>query len=446
MTMVALGNDRKMQKGGVAEEFWSYIIPIFLFTVKISLCCSIKWYNIPSINKGSCWNMKMKHKMRGFLALLLGVCLLGGCGSGTGTETARESAATKVSEETENVREMDESVSADGEMKIHFLDVGQGLAILVQAEGQTLIYDGGDRDTSSFVVSYLKEQGIERIDYLISSHYDADHLAGLIGCLGAFPVDTVIASDYVHDSQLYTSFVNALTEKNLEIEHPAVGTVYPLGSGSFQILAPQTVRANESNDNSVAIKVTNGANRFIFTGDAEYSSEEAMCQSGIDLECDVLVPGHHGSATATSWTFLQETVPEYAVISCGAGNQYGHPHMDTMEKLESMEIAVYRTDKQGTITVISDGMDLIWSVDACNDYSPGDPDDTGTRPASERAETSANASVASVSGTEDQVWISATGSKYHRNNTCSGMNPDKAVQMSRADAEAKGLKPCKRCY
>lgn len=390
--------------------------------------------------------MKMKNKMRGFFALLLGACLLGGCGSGAETEMARSGAATKVSEEIENVQETDESVTADGEMKIHFLDVGQGLAILVQAEGQTLIYDGGDRDTSSFVVSYLKEQGVEQIDYLISSHYDADHLAGLIGCLGAFPVETVIASDYVHDSQLYTSFVNAVAEKNLEIQHPAVGTVYPLGAGSFQILAPQTVHANESNDNSVAIRITNGENSFIFTGDAEHSSEEAMCQSGIDLECDVLVPGHHGSATATSWTFLQETVPAYAVISCGTGNQYGHPHMDTMEKLESMEIEVYRTDKQGTIMVVSDGLNLIWSEDPCNDYSPGDPDDTGTTSASERAETSAHASSAAVSGTEDQVWISATGSKYHKNNTCSGMDPDKAVQMSQADAEAKGLQPCKRCY
>ena len=109
-------------------------------------------------------------------------------------------------------------------MTVHFLDVGQGLSILVQSEGQTMIYDGGDRSTSSFVVSYLKEQNVSKIDYLISSHYDSDHMAGLIGCLNAFEVDHVISSDYVHDSKLYTSFVNTVDEKGLEMEHPEVGT------------------------------------------------------------------------------------------------------------------------------------------------------------------------------------------------------------------------------
>ena len=156
------------------------------------------------------------------------------------------------------------------------------------------------------------------------------------------------------------------------MQHPAVGTEFSLGDGSFVILAPETVKANESNDNSVAIKLIHGENVFLITGDAEYKSEENMCNSGIDLDCDVLVPGHHGSATATSWLLLQHAVPEYAVISCGEGNSYGHPHEDTMEKLESMEIQVFRTDKQGTVSVVSDGTTLEWSQEPCNDYSPGE--------------------------------------------------------------------------
>ena len=96
-----------------------------------------------------------------------------------------------------------------------------------------------------------------------------------------------------------------------------------------------------------------------------------MGHSGLELSCDVLVPGHHGSATATSWDFLQETVPEYAVISCGRDNQYGHPHEETMEKLEVMDIQVFRTDIQGTVTVTSDGTHLKWSQEPCNDYTDG---------------------------------------------------------------------------
>ena len=404
-------------------------------------------------------NSMKKRCMASILALVM-MCLLGACGTDKADtrlyqKESKETDSSSTQDDTSEDKSVDDSEA--GDMTVHFLDVGQGLSILVQSEGQTMIYDGGDRSTSSFVVSYLKEQNVSKIDYLISSHYDSDHMAGLIGCLNAFEVDHVISSDYVHDSKLYTSFVNTVDEKGLEMEHPAVGTTFSFGSGSFQILAPAEIDPNGSNGNSVAIKLTNGSNSFIFTGDAEASSESAMCNSGIDLDCDVLVPGHHGSATATSWDFLQKTVPEYAVISCGQDNQYGHPDKDTMDKLENMDIQVYRTDKQGTITVTSDGTNLTWSTEPCNDYTPGDAADQGTQAVGSESKAESNESAQSQAvqsqtadtqdvGTEDQVWVSATGSKYHSRNNCGTMNPDTATQMSRSEAEAKGLTPCKKCY
>ncbi|RST80473.1 MBL fold metallo-hydrolase [Blautia sp. SG-772] len=369
-------------------------------------------------------------------------------------------------------------------MKIHFLDVGQGLSILVQSDGQTMIYDGGDKSTSSFVVSYLQKQNITTIDYLISSHYDSDHMAGLIGCLNAFDVKNVISSDYEHDSKLYQSFIQTVADKGLPMQHPAVGTEFSFGSGSFQILAPATIDPNDSNKNSVAIKLTNGDNSFIFTGDAESTSEKAMCESGIDLSCDVLVPGHHGSATATSWDFLQATVPEYAVISCGKDNQYGHPDKDVMDKLESMDIQVYRTDKQGTIVAVSDGTTITWDQEPCNDYSPGDKEDKGTQAQTSKSKgssssgsnatanensSSGNKEVSAASAgassqvestpqvtaapqdtsstsNEEMVWITATGSKYHNKNNCGQTDPSKASEISRAEAESRGYEPCKKCF
>ncbi|MEE1180131.1 MAG: MBL fold metallo-hydrolase, partial [Lachnospiraceae bacterium] len=116
-------------------------------------------------------------------------------------ETTPEETATPTPTETPTPEPTKEA----GEMKVHFLDVGQGLSILVQSDGQTMIYDGGDKSTSSYVVSYLQKQNITTIDYLISSHYDSDHMAGLIGCLNAFDVKNVISSDYEHDSKLYQS-------------------------------------------------------------------------------------------------------------------------------------------------------------------------------------------------------------------------------------------------
>lgn len=260
----------------------------------------------------------------------------------------------------------------EGEMVVHFLDVEQGLCILVQSEGENLIYDGGEKDTADEVVKYLKAQGVETIDYLISSHYDSDHVSGLINCLEAFEVEYVISSDYVHESKTYEKFIAAVNAEGLKPNHPAVGESFTFGNGGFTILSPETIDDDDSNANSVAIKLINGSNSFIITGDAEIKNEKEMCESGIGLKCDVLVPGHHGSATATGWDFMEATLPEYAVISCGEGNSYGHPHEETMEKLESADVQVYRTDIQGTITVTSDGKNLTWSENPCNDYSSGD--------------------------------------------------------------------------
>ena len=172
-----------------------------------------------------------------------------------------------------------------------------------------------------------------------------------------------------------------------------------------------------------------------------------MCASGIDLSCDVLVPGHHGSATATSWEFLEATVPEYAVISCGADNQYGHPDQDTMDKLQDMGINVFRTDKQGTIIAVSNATDITWNTEPCNDYSSGDTSDAGTQPQVTASPTqSSEPKVTETPEQSESVWLSATGSKYHSIPDCGNMNPNTARQISRADAEAQGYEACKKCW
>ena len=256
-------------------------------------------------------------------------------------------------------------------MKVHFLDVGQGLSIVVQLGEEVLIYDGGDRDTSSFVVSYIEDLGIKEIDYVISSHYDSDHLAGLIGCLNTFDVKNVIGSDYKHESKLYNSFMNAVKEEGLKMQYPEVGTKYAFGDAEITILAPKEI-GNDSNANSVAIKLSYGESDFIFTGDADYGSEREMVASGISLDCEVLSLAHHGSSTGNSSLFLEKTTPEWAVISCAKNNGYGHPHVEVVELLEAMEIEVFRSDVQGTVIATTDGKNITWSENPCNDYSDGD--------------------------------------------------------------------------
>ena len=338
------------------------------------------------------------------------------------------------------------SARAAGNMTVHFLDVGQGLSILVQSGDQTLLYDGGGRSASSFTVSYLERQNVTDIDYMISSHYDEDHVAGLIGCLNVFDVRQVIGADYEQDTQIYRSFMNAVEEEGLTVQHPAVGDTFAFGSGSFTVLAPAATD-NEDNENSVVIRLDNGENSFLFTGDAGLDSEAEMCASGLDLDCDVLSVSHHGSSTATGWDFLQAAAPEYAVISCEAGNSYGHPHQEVCERLEAMDIQLFRTDVQGTVTVSSDGAELRWEQEPCNDYIPGEPADEETQPRPKNVGSGVQAAPAPESTEQETyVWISASGSKYHSRPDCGTMNPDLAVEMTEAEAAAQGYEPCSRCY
>lgn len=380
----------------------------------------------------------MKHRFyqRALLLMIVFIfSLTAGCAAST---PASQTPGTDAPPKADSQQVSDE---ATAEMTVHFLDVGQGLSIFVQSGGQNLIYDGGDRDTSSFVVSYLQSQGVTRIDYLISSHYDADHLAGLVGCLNAFEVDTVIGSDYEHDSKIYTSFMNTISDKGLTVLHPEVGSTFSFGTGTFEVMAP-TDFSNDSNANSVVIKLVSGSRRFLFTGDADHKSEASMRSAGLDLSCDVLSIGHHGSATCTSYVFLAATLPETAVISAGAGNQYGHPAMDTMEKLEAMEIDVFRTDKQGTIIAYCDGSEITWNLSPSNDYSPGDKDDIGTRPAVKDNQTEAS----NTELEEDEVvWKSKTGTKYHSSPNCGTMNADEAIKIPRSEAMLLGLQVCSKC-
>lgn len=335
-------------------------------------------------------------------------------------------------------------------MAVHFIDVGQGLSILVQSGGQNLLYDGGDQEHADDVVSYLQQQNVQNIDYMISSHYDEDHVSGLIDCMNTFPVSNVIGADYAQDSDVFTEFMDTAATKGLEVRYPFVGDSYSFGTGSFTILAPDGINAADSNNNSVVIKLENGSTSFIFTGDAEEKSEQDMIKPDVNLDCDVLCVGHHGSSSSTSWDFLEATTPSYAVISCGIDNQYNHPSAETMGKLSDMGIPVFRTDKQGTVIAQSDGTSIIWNVEPCNDYSSGSESS-----ATSSATTEATTASAPVENTTPEpepvtnsatVWLSATGSKYHSIPNCGRMNPDNARQVSEADAIAQGYTACSKCF
>ena len=344
--------------------------------------------------------------------------------------------------------------SGQGDMAVHFINVGQGLAILVQSGGENLLYDGGNRAHADEVVQYLKDQQVDTIDYMVSSHYDEDHLGGLVKCLDNFEVEHILGSDYVHTSELFNTFMNTATAHAIIVEYPSVGDTYEFGTGSFTVMAPDGISQN-SNDNSVVIRLVNGNNSFMFMGDAEETSEQDMISTGMNLDCDVLSLGHHGSASSTTWDLLEASTPSWAVISCGQDNSYGHPSAETMGKLKDMDIPVFRTDDQGTIIALSDGNVISWNQEPCNDYASGSEKKGSDSSSSQTAEYSGNdaavseSEAAEVSDSDTQermVWISATGSKYHSKPDCGNMNPNKATQETESQALSQGYEACKKCW
>ena len=267
------------------------------------------------------------------------------------------------------------SEPADGvNARIDVIDVGQGSAMLIVSGGEAMLVDGGGREHASKTVAYLKERGVSRLKYIVATHYDADHLYGAVGALEAFPVEKVLVPDYETDTYVYQSFRNHLAGKDAEVIHPSPGDSYTLGKCRFTVLAPCSTAYEAENDYSLAFRLTDGAHSLLVTGDAELASETEMLANNRGdrrLKSDVYLVGHHGSASSSSAAFLAAVKPSFAVISCGAGNDYGHPKASVLSRLKLLGTALYRTDKQGDIVCLFTEEGILWEQEPADDFTAG---------------------------------------------------------------------------
>ncbi|NLF80620.1 MAG: MBL fold metallo-hydrolase [Clostridia bacterium] len=258
-------------------------------------------------------------------------------------------------------------------MAVSFLDVGQGDCILIESQGDFLLIDGGNNEDGLLVVNFLRSQGVDELDYIIATHPHADHIGGLDTVIENFEVETVIAPQATQSTRTFEEFIDAVATAGLALTVPQSGKSYTLGRASFIIIAPNDDYGDELNNWSVGIKLINGSTSFVMCGDAEAAAEADMLETGIDISADVLKISHHGSNTSTTDAFLAAVRPRFAVISCGSGNAYGHPHPDILTRLYHAGIKLFRTDLQGSITAVSDGSGITWSIPPLSDTlaSPG---------------------------------------------------------------------------
>ena len=236
------------------------------------------------------------------------------------------------------------------DLRIQFIDVGQADAALLICGGQTMLIDGGNVGDGDKIYSVLKERKIEVLDYIVCTHAHEDHVGGLAAALTACEAKTVFCPVRDYDSSAFRNFADRA--KEITIPHP--GDRFELGSAKVQILACDP-DAEETNNTSIVLKLTYGQTSFLFTGDAEYPVEQTIMDQGYDPSSTVLKVGHHGSSSSTSYRFLNTVMPQYAVISVGTDNSYGHPDDTVLSRLRDADVTVFRTDLDGDIFCTSDG-------------------------------------------------------------------------------------------
>ena len=243
-------------------------------------------------------------------------------------------------------------------MKVHYIDVGQGDATLIQVNGQNLLIDAGPNKSSDNLVKYIKDLGVSTIDHVVATHPHEDHIGGMDEIFAEFEVKNFYSPKVEHTTKTFEKMMQAVSNEGLKVTTIKAGdnSKINLGDGTkVEIFSPVSETYDNLNDYSPIMKITFGENSFLFTGDAEKLVEKQVLANGENLNSDVLKVGHHGSTTSSSEDFIKEVSPEIAVIPVGEGNDYGHPHKEILELLQKNNIELLRTDLEGTVVLESDG-------------------------------------------------------------------------------------------
>lgn len=247
------------------------------------------------------------------------------------------------------------------QMAIHYIDVGQGDCILIQVNNKNLLIDSGPSSNRKNLLDYLENLNIKRLDYIIATHPHEDHIGNMDTLIRRYNIGSFYSPKIIHSSTTFENMISSLVDKNLKINILNKGvTGIDLGENtSVSVYSPlENLYSDNLNDYSPIIKITFLNNSFLFTADAEISTENTVLSQNENLKCDILKIGHHGSSTSTSPDFITAVNPSVAIISVGKNNSYGHPTPEIISLLNSLNIKTIRTDINGSIIAISDGSNI----------------------------------------------------------------------------------------
>lgn len=320
------------------------------------------------------------------------------------------------------------------EANVHFIDVGQGDAILIQlSSGKSILIDAGEISTP--VITYLNKINTKRLDAVIATHPHSDHIGGMADVIKSFDIGSFYMPRVTHTTKNFENMINAVKNKGLKATEAKAGVSIDVGQ-SFKayFVAPNSSSYDNLNNYSAVLKLELGKTAFLFTGDAEDISENEMVHGGHNLQANLLKVGHHGSDSSTTVSFLNSVKPQFAVICVGNDNTYGHPTPETLGRLQAAGVKVYRTDQQGTIIATSDGNSIIMNSEPTTIKAPAPtvPSSTVVTP--------------TPAGTADQYIGNKNTKKLHLPTCRSLPAPKNQVKFnSRDEAIKQGYTPCGIC-
>lgn len=247
------------------------------------------------------------------------------------------------------------SKNVNSNLEVYFLDVGQADSILIKNNDEAMLIDAGNNEDGELIANYIKNLGITNLKYLVGTHPHEDHIGGLDNIINDFNISNIYMPDVITTTKTFTEVLDAMEKKNLMYDVPNIGDKISLGDANLEVIYTGDDE-NDLNNTSIVLRLDFGEVSFLFTGDATNKTEEVILNKNIDV--DILKVGHHGSRYSSINDFLNKVNPKYAIISVGTGNTYGHPHKETINKFNKKKIETHRTDKEGTILISTDGINI----------------------------------------------------------------------------------------
>ncbi|MDO4502155.1 MAG: ComEC/Rec2 family competence protein [Coriobacteriia bacterium] len=323
--------------------------------------------------------------------------------------------------------------SAHAAMTVTAIDCGQGDATLIKSNGHAMLVDSGDASQARSVVRYLKKAGVKTLDYYVATHPDADHIGGSVAVYKNFKVKRTLYSPKSSTTRTYKRFLRYMRAEGCSYSHPRAGATYKLGSAKVTVLFGGS-KHGDSNDGSLVLRAVSGKVSALLMADASTEVESKLMRSGRTLRSTILKVGHHGSSYSTSSSFLKRVRPKYALVSVGR-NSYGHPTSTVLKRLKRAGVKWYRTDRSGSVKLVVSAGKVSTRAKASTSTAGGGSSSSGS---------SASSGSGSTASSGTAVYLTRTGTKYHRS-WCSCLRYSK-IKTTLRSARSRGFDPCKLCF